>query len=51
MDLEKGRIMSDEEVKDESAPASPTTKWLKEYKIKLDDVPEPQGDVQAIPTP
>ncbi len=44
VDLEKGRILSDEEVKDEICSRHPYEKWLKEYKIKLADVPEPQGE-------
>jgi glutamate synthase (NADPH/NADH) large chain len=43
-DLEQGRIISDEEVKEEICSRHPYEDWLKQYKIKLAEVPEPQGE-------
>jgi len=39
--LEEGRIISDEEVKNKVCSSKPYGKWLKEHKIILDDLPEP----------
>jgi glutamate synthase (NADPH/NADH) large chain len=41
-DLEKGRIVSDEEIKAEVCGRHPYKEWLKN-KIKMKDVPEPLG--------
>ncbi len=38
-DLEEGRIISDEEIKEQIATAHPYKKWLKKQKIDLDDLP------------
>ncbi|HZH58123.1 MAG TPA: glutamate synthase central domain-containing protein, partial [Metabacillus sp.] len=37
IDLEEGRIISDEEIKDEMAKEEPYQEWLNEQLIKLDD--------------
>jgi len=41
LDLEKGRLMQDEEVKDLICRQKPYGKWVKENKISLDDVDAP----------
>ncbi len=41
-DLEQGRIISDEEIKEQVCSQKPYQDWLKEYKIDLRDLPEPQ---------
>jgi glutamate synthase (NADPH) large chain len=41
IDLEQGRIVSDNEVKDRLASRQPYGEWLKEYQITLDKLPEP----------
>ena len=39
IDLEEGRIIDDEEVKEQLATAKPYQQWLDETQIKLEDVP------------
>ncbi|GJL80634.1 MAG: glutamate synthase [marine bacterium B5-7] len=39
IDLEQGRIIDDEEIKEELATAKPYQRWLDETQIKLEDVP------------
>jgi glutamate synthase domain-containing protein 2/glutamate synthase domain-containing protein 1/glutamate synthase domain-containing protein 3 len=41
VDLEKGRIVEDEEIKNEISRAKPYGEWLKENRVRLDDLPEP----------
>ena len=41
VDLEQGRIVSDNEIKDQLAGRQPYGEWLKEYQITLDKLPEP----------
>ncbi|GCC51978.1 glutamate synthase large subunit [Chryseotalea sanaruensis] len=43
VDLEKGRIISDDELKREICTLQPYGKWLKENKVRLIDLPEPGG--------
>lgn len=49
-DLEKGRILSDEEVKEEICARQPYQEWLKKYKIKLEDVPEANSEYKPYET-
>ena len=42
VDLEQGRIISDEEVKSDVCRGKPYGDWLNRYKIRLDDLPEPR---------
>jgi glutamate synthase (ferredoxin) len=42
IDTEEGRIIEDEEVKDEIASARPYRKWLNEFMINLENLPDPQ---------
>ena len=42
VDMEQGRIIPDEELKDAICRSHPYGDWLKEYKIKLEDLPEPR---------
>ena len=42
VDLEQGRIISDEEVKQSICSQKPYTDWLNKYKIKLTELPEPR---------
>jgi hypothetical protein len=39
IDLEEGRIVSDEEIKAELAKATPTSTWLDRTQIVLEDLP------------
>lgn len=43
VDLEKGRIISDDELKKEICLQQPYGKWVKENKVRLIDLPEPGG--------
>jgi glutamate synthase (NADPH/NADH) large chain len=42
VDLEAGRIVDDQELKDTLARAKPYREWIERIRIKLDDLPEPQ---------
>ena len=42
VDLEQGRIISDEEVKQSICTQKPYSDWLNKYKIKLTELPEPR---------
>ncbi len=46
IDLEEGRIIDDDEIKDQLASAKPYQKWLDETQIKLEDMP---AEVAAMP--
>jgi glutamate synthase (ferredoxin) len=41
IDTEEGRIISDEEIKHEIASARPYRKWLNDFLVNLDDLPDP----------
>lgn len=43
VDLEQGRIISDDELKKEICTRKPYGTWLKENKVRLQDLPEPGG--------
>lgn len=43
VDLEQGRIISDEELKKKICTQQPYGKWVKENKVRLQDLPEPGG--------
>ncbi|MCQ6278628.1 glutamate synthase large subunit [Bacillus sp. EB600] len=47
IDLEKGRIISDEEVKAELAQAQPYQQWLDEQLVRLEDKIESEGETLA----
>jgi glutamate synthase (NADPH/NADH) large chain len=42
VDLEKGRIISDEELKQDICSQKPYAEWLNKYKIRLEELPEPR---------
>ena len=42
VDMEKGVILKDEEVKQQIITAQPYAQWLENYKIKLEELPEPR---------
>ena len=44
VDMEKGRIVSDEDVKDEMASAAPFEDWVSKYQIKLGELPKAQEE-------
>lgn len=43
VDMEQGRIVSDDELKREICNRQPYGKWLRENKVRLQDLPEPGG--------
>ena len=43
VDLEQGRIISDDELKQDICTRKPYGKWLRENKVRLQDLPEPGG--------
>lgn len=42
VDLEEGRIISDQEVKQDICSHKPYEEWLNKYKIRLNELPEPR---------
>jgi glutamate synthase (NADPH/NADH) large chain len=42
VDLEQGRIISDEELKQDICSRKPYDEWLNKYKIRLNELPEPR---------
>ncbi len=48
VDMEQGRIIADEEVKEQICSQKPYQEWLTQYKIRLADVPEPGGKFYSL---
>ncbi len=42
VDLEQGRIISDDELKKDICSQKPYEEWLNKYKIRLEELPEPR---------
>jgi len=42
VDLEKGRIIDDRELKESLASAKPYAEWIERIRVKLDELPEPK---------
>jgi glutamate synthase (NADPH/NADH) large chain len=42
VDMEQGRIISDEELKKDICSQKPYSEWLNKYKIRLEELPEPR---------
>ncbi|MEK7224860.1 MAG: glutamate synthase central domain-containing protein, partial [Bacteroidota bacterium] len=42
VDMEKGKIISDEELKQSICAQKPYSEWLNKYKIRLEELPEPR---------
>ncbi|MEO7120069.1 MAG: glutamate synthase large subunit, partial [Ginsengibacter sp.] len=42
VDLEEGRIISDNEIKERICSQKPYSEWLNKYKIRLEELPEPR---------
>jgi len=51
VDLEKGRIVEDAELKAELADAHPYAKWLDEAQYKLEDLDHVEPELSAVPEP
>ena len=47
IDLEEGRIISDDELKAELSGAHPYAEWLARTQIKLEELPLPQGEAHV----
>ena len=47
-DLEQGRIISDEELKNDICSRQPYGDWLKKYKINISDLPEASATYKAL---
>ncbi|MBL71152.1 MAG: glutamate synthase large subunit [Rhodobiaceae bacterium] len=47
IDLEEGRIISDDELKAELSGSHPYTEWLARGQIKLEELPVPTGDAHV----
>jgi glutamate synthase (ferredoxin) len=45
VDPEQGRIVTDEELKQQFIDRKPFRKWLTDYRVELAHLPEPQGEV------
>ncbi|MDP1136351.1 hypothetical protein Q6325_27205, partial [Klebsiella pneumoniae] len=43
IDLEQGRIVDDEELKNPFANARPYRQWIENVRVKLDDIAVPEG--------
>ena len=42
VDMEQGRIISDDELKQDICSQKPYSEWLNKYKIRLEELPEPR---------
>jgi glutamate synthase (NADPH) large chain len=42
VDMEQGRIISDDELKNKICSSKPYAEWLNKYKIRLEELPEPR---------
>jgi glutamate synthase (NADPH) large chain len=42
VDIEKGKVLTDDEVKKQATDKQPYAEWLKNFKIKLEDLAEPR---------
>ena len=50
VDVEKGKIIDDEQLKRELATAKPYRDWVKQARIRLDDLPQPApAEKSAVP--
>ena len=47
IDMEQGRIISDNEIKADLAGAHPYAEWLARAQIKLEELPTPQGEAHV----
>jgi glutamate synthase (NADPH/NADH) large chain len=49
IDLEQGRIVDDEELKNQFASARPYRQWIENVRVKLDSIDLPSGEAAAAP--
>lgn len=50
VDMEQGRIISDEELKQDICSSKPYAEWLNKYKIRLEELPEPRVSFTHLET-
>ncbi len=50
VDMEQGRIISDEELKQKICSQKPYAEWLNKYKIRLEELPEPRVSFTHLET-
>jgi len=48
VDMSKGRIVEDEEIKDEMASRRPYRTWLKKHLVMLDQLPPPRNELPKL---
>jgi len=48
VDMEQGRIVADEEIKEAMAARRPYRKWIEQNLVKLDSLPPPEAKVEPI---
>jgi glutamate synthase (NADPH/NADH) large chain len=51
VDLEKGRIIDDKELKDTLASAKPYAEWIERIRVKLDELPPPREKREPLKAP
>ncbi len=51
VDLEKGRIIDDKELKESLASAKPYVEWIERIRVKLDDVESQKAQPERSPVP
>lgn len=51
IDLEQGRIVDDEELKNQFANARPYRQWIENVRVKLDDIPVPDTQRPSFTVP
>jgi glutamate synthase (NADPH/NADH) large chain len=51
IDLEQGRIVDDEELKNQFANARPYRQWIENVRVKLDDIVVPETERPSFATP
>jgi glutamate synthase domain-containing protein 2/glutamate synthase domain-containing protein 1/glutamate synthase domain-containing protein 3 len=49
IDFEQGRIVDDEELKNQFASARPYRQWIENVRVKLDSIEMPAGEPVAVP--
>jgi glutamate synthase (NADPH/NADH) large chain len=50
VDMEQGRIISDDELKQKICSQKPYGEWLNKYKIRLEELPEPRVIIYTFRT-
>lgn len=48
IDIEEGKIITDEEIKNQIAGRQPYDRWLENYKIRMEELPEPRVSFTSL---